>query len=146
MLLALLFGSPTVHGETVTHLYDNSGRLIKSYYNTGMAISWQYDPSGNIVRKDIAPSASPTTDIWIEAAGNSSWHSPANWQMQVPTRNLEVLIPPAATVLLSGADGEAGNLFIAVDSVLTVQSALVVYGTITVAGQLVDRGSVTARQ
>lgn len=144
LLISLAHGTHAM-AETVTHFYDKSGRLIKSYYGSGKAISWQYDAAGNIVKKEITAATAPTTELWTNAAGDGKWNNPGNWQNGVPSQTFAVLIPAGMAILLSAANGECGNLDIPANTVLTIESQLTVNGVLKVSGQVIDKGVLVVR-
>lgn len=65
--LALVFGGPTAHADSVTYTYDTHGRILTATTTSGATVTYAYDANGNRTQKVVtggantAPSAATDT-------------------------------------------------------------------------------------
>jgi uncharacterized protein (TIGR03437 family) len=69
---------------STTHSYDNSGHLVKVDYGATGVILYSYDPSGNLVARQVQPAATPRSDgplinNVLNAEGGGQAIAPNSW-------------------------------------------------------------------
>lgn len=58
----------------VTYTYDALGRLRTALYDTGVCITYQYDPNGNRTQQTVNVGGAPLTATWgVGTWGCFSW-------------------------------------------------------------------------
>jgi hypothetical protein len=74
--LALLWGGAVdAANGSVTYTYDSLGRIVTASYDTGVCLTYSYDPNGNRLSEAVvAGITSSGTGVW----GCFSWNS-AKW-------------------------------------------------------------------
>lgn len=64
---------------SVAYTYDALGRVSTASYDTGVCITYTYDPNGNRLSESINVAAAGTTGVWgcfnWNASGGAKWGS-----------------------------------------------------------------------